>query len=40
MDYWYFFLHKAIDIVSKSGVVSYITSRYWLNSSGAKKINS
>ena len=38
MDYWYFFLHKAIDIVSKSGVVSYITSRYWLNSSGAKKL--
>ena len=38
MDYWYFFLHRAIDIVSKSGVVSYITSRYWLNSSGAKKL--
>ena len=38
MDYWYFFLHKAIDIVGKSGVVSYITSRYWLNSSGAKKL--
>ena len=38
MDYWYFFLHKAIDIVSNSGVVSYITSRYWLNSSGAKKL--
>ena len=39
MNYWYFFLHKAIDIVvNKSGVVSYITSRYWLNSSGAKKL--
>ena len=38
MDYWYFFLHKAMDIVGKSGVVSYITSRYWLNSSGAKKL--
>ena len=38
MDYWYFFLHKAIDIVNKSGIISYITSRYWLNSTGAKKL--
>jgi len=38
MDYWYYFLHKAIDIVSDKGVISYITSRYWLNSSGAKKL--
>ena len=38
MDYWYFFLHKAIDIVNKKGVISYITSRYWLNSTGAKKL--
>jgi hypothetical protein len=38
MDFWYFFLHKAIDIVKKSGVISFITSRYWLNSAGAKKL--
>ncbi len=38
MDYWYFFLHKAIDIVNNSGIISYITSRYWLNSAGAKKL--
>ena len=38
MDYWYYFLHKAINIIKKEGVISYITSRYWLNSSGAKKL--
>ena len=38
MDYWYFFLHKAIDMVDERGVISYITSRYWLNSTGAKKL--
>lgn len=38
MDFWYYFLHKAIDIVKSNGVISYITSRYWINSSGAKKL--
>ncbi|MDO9341019.1 MAG: TaqI-like C-terminal specificity domain-containing protein [Bacteroidales bacterium] len=38
MDYWYYFLHKAIDVLNKEGVISYITSRYWLNSTGAKKL--
>ena len=38
MDYWYYFLHKAIDLVRRSGVISYITSRYWINSSGARKL--
>ena len=38
MDYWYYFLHMAIDIIRREGTISYITSRYWLNSSGAKKL--
>ena len=38
MDFWYYFLHKAIDIVKVDGVISYITSRYWLNSVGAQKL--
>ena len=38
MDYWYYFLHKAIDIVKKDGFISFITSRYWLNSYGAQKL--
>lgn len=38
MDYWYYFLHKAIDLVSNNGNICYISSRYWLNSTGAKKL--
>jgi len=38
MDFWFYFLHKAIDLIKDKGVVSFITSRYWLNSQGAKKL--
>ena len=38
MDYWFYFLHKAIDLAKNEAIISYITSRYWLNSSGAKKL--
>lgn len=38
MDFWYYFLHKAIDLVKDDGCISYITSRYWISSAGAKKL--
>ena len=38
MDYWFYFMHKAIELVCKNGIVSFITSRYWINSSGSKKL--
>ena len=38
MDYWYFFLNLSIDIAKKDGVVNFITSKYWVNSSGASKL--
>ena len=38
MDYWYYFLHKAIGLTCENGIISFITSRYWINSTGAKKI--
>jgi adenine-specific DNA-methyltransferase len=38
MDYWYFFLHIAINNINANGTISFITSRYWLNSSGATKL--
>jgi len=38
MDYWYYFLHKATDIARPGGHISYITSRYWLRSQGARKL--
>ena len=38
MDFWFYFLHKSIDIAKKEGKISFITSRYWLNSQGASKL--
>ena len=38
MDYWYFFLHKGIDLTHRKSIISFITSRYWLNSTGARKL--
>jgi len=38
MDYWFFFLHRALELSGICGIVSFITSRYWLNSAGAKKL--
>jgi len=38
MDYWYFFLHRAFELGATNGVVAYITSRYWINSAGSKKL--
>ena len=38
MDYWFYFLHKALETVNSNGIISFITSRYWINSAGAKKI--
>ena len=38
MDYWFFFLHRALEIAKPNGVIAYITSRYWINSTGSKKL--
>lgn len=38
MDFWFYFLHKAIDVVKSKGIVSFITSRYWINSTGSSKL--
>lgn len=38
MDYWFYFLHKSIELIKSEGVVSFVTSRYWVNSKGAKKL--
>ncbi len=38
MDYWYYFLHKAIELTHNQAYICYITSRYWINSSGSKKL--
>lgn len=36
MDFWYYFMHKALEIAAPNGIISFITSRYWINSSGSK----
>jgi adenine-specific DNA-methyltransferase len=38
MDYWFYFLHKSIDNINNKGVINFITSRYWINSTGATKL--
>lgn len=38
MDYWFYFMHKAIEICKPKGIICFITSRYWINSTGAKKL--
>lgn len=38
MDYLYFFIEKGIDILEEGGVLSYITTNYWLRADYAKKL--
>ncbi len=38
MDFWYFFLHRAIDVVRDGGMVAFITNSYFLKSAGATKL--
>ena len=38
MDYWYYFLHRAIELTNKQGTISFITPRYWLNGAGASNL--
>ncbi len=36
MDYLYFFIEKGLDALEKNGVMSYITTNYWLRADYAK----
>lgn len=38
MDFWYFFLHRAIDVVKDGGFIGFITNSYFLKSEGASKL--
>ena len=38
MDYWYYFLHRAIDQCKKDGFIGFITNSYWMNNFGATKL--
>lgn len=38
MDFWYFFLHRAIDVCKDDGYIGFITNSYFLKSAGASKL--
>ncbi|TDT71445.1 adenine-specific DNA-methyltransferase [Hypnocyclicus thermotrophus] len=38
MDYLYFFIEKGIEILEKNGILTYITTNYWLQADYAKKL--
>ena len=38
MDFWYFFLHRAIDVAKEGGYIGFITNSYFLKSAGASKL--
>lgn len=38
MDYLYFFIEKACDLLEEDGILVYLTTNYWLRADGAKKL--
>ncbi|MEM5792748.1 MAG: N-6 DNA methylase [Candidatus Aenigmatarchaeota archaeon] len=38
MDYLYFFIELGIDLLKEGGYLSFITTNYWLQAEGAKKL--
>ncbi len=40
MDYWYFFVHKFIELVKPEGEVGFIATDYWRHAEGAAHLRS
>ena len=38
MDYWYFFVHRSLELVEPGGRVGMIATDYWINNEGAQKL--
>lgn len=38
MDYLYFFIEKGIELLEKDGILTYITTNYWLRADSGKKL--
>ncbi|MCJ8341979.1 MAG: methyltransferase domain-containing protein [Cetobacterium sp.] len=38
MDYLYFFIEKGMDILKDKGILTYVTTNYWLKADGAHKL--
>ncbi|HAL83635.1 MAG TPA: methyltransferase [Mucilaginibacter sp.] len=38
MDFWYYFVHRGIDILKSNGYLGFITNSYWMKSDGSSKL--
>lgn len=38
MDFFYFFFHKAIEVTKERGIISFITTNYFISADGARKL--
>ena len=38
MDYFYFFIEKAVELLDENGVLVYLTTNYWLKADSGKKL--
>jgi hypothetical protein len=38
MDFWYYFLHRGIDMTTDNGIITFITPSYWIQADGSTKL--
>lgn len=38
MDYFYYFIEKGIELLEDNGILTYITTNYWIKADSAKKL--
>jgi len=38
MDLWYYFVHRGLEILKPSGLLSFIVNAYWTSGTGAEKL--
>jgi hypothetical protein len=38
MDFWYYFLHRGIDLLSSNGAIAFITPSYWTQGEGSARL--
>lgn len=38
MDLWYYFVHRGIQLLRDEGMLSFITTSYWIHGKGAEKL--
>lgn len=38
MDLWYYFVHRGLEVLRPSGVLSFIVNAYWVSGTGAEKL--